>query len=91
MQDDTAGGQRWEPVKLLRAEWAHPRSVPALYSRVLYITNLPLVGAPIGILAFASSIALLQGLATGSLLAVHLQQFDRGTSGHILVTQALAH
>lgn len=35
------GGQRWEPVKLLRAEWAHPRSVPALYSRVLYITNLP--------------------------------------------------
>ena len=41
--ENKPGGQRWEPVKLLRAEWAHPRSVPALYSRVLYITNLPLV------------------------------------------------
>ena len=39
--ENKPGGQRWEPVKLLRAEWAHPRSVPALYSRVLYITNLP--------------------------------------------------
>ncbi|DBB09979.1 hypothetical protein WJX82_004569 [Trebouxia sp. C0006] len=31
---------RWQQIKLLRAEWAHPRNIPGLYSRVLYITNL---------------------------------------------------
>ena len=31
---------RWQQIKLLRAEWAHPRTIPGLYSRVLYITNL---------------------------------------------------
>lgn len=31
---------RWQQIKLLRAEWAHPRTVAGLYSRVLYITNL---------------------------------------------------
>lgn len=31
---------RWQQIKLLRAEWAHPRAVPGLYSTVLYITNL---------------------------------------------------
>ena len=46
-----AGGQsgswqRWEQVKLLRAEWSRPKTVPALFSRVLYISNLKPVRAP---------------------------------------------
>lgn len=33
-------GQRWEQVKLLRAEWTRPKTVQQLFSRVLYISNL---------------------------------------------------
>ncbi|KAK9788864.1 hypothetical protein WJX73_005048 [Symbiochloris irregularis] len=32
--------QRWEQVKLLRAEWSRPKTVQSLFSRVLYISNL---------------------------------------------------
>ena len=38
---------RWQQIKLLRAEWAHPRALPDLYSTVLYITNL----APVSFLS----------------------------------------
>ena len=31
---------RWEQVKLQRAEWAMPRTVPSHFSRVLYLSNL---------------------------------------------------
>jgi len=44
-----AGGQaayaRWEQVKLQRAEWALPRSVPGHFSRILYLANLKPVRA----------------------------------------------
>lgn len=42
---------RWQQIKLLRAEWAHPRTIPGLYSRVLYITNLTPVSKPFLLLA----------------------------------------
>jgi hypothetical protein len=37
---------RWEQVKLQRAEWALPRTVPGHYSRVLYLSNLKPARAP---------------------------------------------
>ena len=46
MVQNDAGGQgsgswqRWEQVKLLRAEWSRPKTVHQLFSRVLYISNL---------------------------------------------------
>ena len=37
-------GDRWQQVKLQRAEWSRPHTVFALFGRVLYVSNLPQVG-----------------------------------------------
>ena len=38
-------GDRWQQIKLQRAEWTRPRSLQALFGRVLYVSNLPQVAA----------------------------------------------
>ena len=40
-QDRRGPGNRWQQIKLQRAEWTRPRSTQALFGRVLYVSNLP--------------------------------------------------
>ena len=41
LQDRRGPGNRWQQIKLQRAEWTRPRSTHALFGRVLYVSNLP--------------------------------------------------
>ena len=43
LQGDKKPGDRWQQVKLQRAEWTRPHTVFALFGRVLYVSNLPQV------------------------------------------------